>query len=50
MVPHPLAPTTDHIVPLSKGGKHERRNCQLAHFKCNTAKGARLDVQMRLIA
>lgn len=37
-VPHPLAPTVDHIIPIAKGGKHERANCQLAHFICNSHK------------
>lgn len=31
-------PTVDHIVPLSKGGAHERVNCQLAHRLCNSLK------------
>jgi 5-methylcytosine-specific restriction endonuclease McrA len=40
-VPHPLAPTLDHIVPLAKGGRHEPENVQAAHFRCNSLKGAR---------
>lgn len=32
----------DHIVPISKGGKHAYANVQLAHRKCNRAKGAKL--------
>jgi hypothetical protein len=35
---HPLAPTIDHVIPLSVGGKHERSNCRTAHFSCNSAK------------
>lgn len=31
-------PSIDHIVPLSKGGKHEWLNVQLACRKCNTIK------------
>ena len=31
-------PTVDHIVPLSKGGKHMKSNCQLAHRLCNSLK------------
>lgn len=38
----PLAPTVDHIVPLSKGGHHTYANTQAAHFRCNTAKGDRI--------
>lgn len=37
-VPHPLAPTIDHIIPLALGGTHEPSNVQLAHFKCNALK------------
>lgn len=49
-VPHPKAPTTDHIVPVDPkagGGRHERRNCQLAHFECNWRKGNRGTDQLR---
>lgn len=31
----------DHIVPLSKGGKHTTENVQLAHLVCNISKGNR---------
>ena len=37
--PHPLYPTIDHIVPLSKGGQHTRLNVQAACFICNSMKG-----------
>jgi 5-methylcytosine-specific restriction endonuclease McrA len=37
-VPHPLAPTLDHIVPLARGGEHSYANVQLAHFICNAVK------------
>ena len=37
-VPHPLAPTIDHIVPLARGGTHEPSNVQAAHFLCNAVK------------
>ena len=30
--PHPMSASLDHIVPLAKGGKHERRNTALAHM------------------
>jgi len=51
VVPHPLAPTIDHIVPLACGGSHEPRNVQAAHFMCNSRKrdGAAND-QLRLIS
>lgn len=37
----PLAPTIDHIIPISLNGAHSYANCQLAHRKCNTAKNNR---------
>lgn len=40
-VPHPLAATIDHIIPLSRGGTHEPANVQSAHFICNAYKGDR---------
>ena len=39
-VPHPKAPTLDHIIPLAAGGTHEYANVQLAHFICNSRKSA----------
>lgn len=38
---HRLAPTIDHIIPLSKGGEHSKRNTQLACFRCNSVKSNR---------
>jgi 5-methylcytosine-specific restriction endonuclease McrA len=35
-VPHPLAPTLDHIVPISLGGEHSYANIRTAHFNCNS--------------
>lgn len=40
VVPHPLAPTLDHIVPLALGGEHRYFNVQTAHFICNSRKSA----------
>lgn len=42
-VPHPLAPTVDHTVPLAPylgraGGEHSMANVQTAHFLCNSQK------------
>jgi hypothetical protein len=39
---HPLKATVDHIVPVSIGGKHEKKNTQLACLKCNMLKGNRV--------
>lgn len=37
--PHPLSPTVDHIIPISKGGHpSEMDNLQLAHMCCNRQK------------
>jgi 5-methylcytosine-specific restriction endonuclease McrA len=40
----------DHIVPLSRGGTHEPSNVQLAHYGCNSKRGAKGPAQMRLAA
>lgn len=39
--PHPLSPSLDHVVPLTCGGAHDPANVQLAHLRCNSAKGNR---------
>lgn len=36
--PDPLSGSLDHIIPLSRGGKHVLANVQLAHFTCNCRK------------
>jgi 5-methylcytosine-specific restriction endonuclease McrA len=41
VVPSKYAPTVDHIIPLSRGGKHAWYNVQLACFLCNSMKGDR---------
>lgn len=48
-VPHLKAPTIDHVVPVSEGGDDTRANVQLAHFGCNSSKGARGSQQLALI-
>jgi 5-methylcytosine-specific restriction endonuclease McrA len=44
-VPHPMAPTIDHVIPLNAGvnagGTHEPANAACAHFICNSRKGDR---------
>jgi len=41
--PHPLSPTIDHIIPVSKGGHpSDLANLQLAHRCCNRDKSDRL--------
>jgi 5-methylcytosine-specific restriction endonuclease McrA len=39
--PRALAPSLDHIRPLSAGGSHTRDNVQIAHLWCNIARGSR---------
>lgn len=39
--PHPLSPSLDHVIPLSKGGAHDPVNVSLAHLGCNVAKNNR---------
>ena len=34
--------TTDHVVPLSKGGEHDPDNVRITHARCNSAKGDRM--------
>lgn len=38
----PNAPELDHIIPLSRGGKHSMANTQCACRKCNALKGNRV--------
>lgn len=45
---HRLAPTLDHIVPISRGGEHSYRNCQCACLICNIKKHTRVIGQFRL--
>ena len=39
-VPHPKAPTIDHVIPLAAGGSHDPLNCRTACFRCNSRKCA----------
>lgn len=39
--PHPLAPSIDHVLAISRGGTHTMDNIQSAHFYCNSSKGDR---------
>lgn len=38
VVPHRRAPTIDHVIPLARGGTHERANCRTACYRCNVSK------------
>jgi 5-methylcytosine-specific restriction endonuclease McrA len=50
-VPHPLAPTIDHLIPISEteGGDDVKANVQLAHFLCNSRRGTGGTVQLALV-
>jgi len=41
--PEPLAPTIDHIIPVSKGGTDDEYNLRLAHSSCNTKRNVTPD-------
>lgn len=41
-VPDPRAPTIDHVIPLSRAGRHVLSNLATACFKCNVQKSDRL--------
>lgn len=40
--PFVMSKTTDHVIPLTKGGLHQVDNLQAAHLYCNIVKGNRL--------
>lgn len=42
VVPHPDAPTLDHVVPRSRGGSDDPSNLRCAHFRCNCLRGDQL--------
>ena len=45
-----MRPSHDHIVPISKGGDNTYANAQLAHRRCNVARGNRGAAQLRMSA
>lgn len=40
--PDPQSASLDHIIPISRGGKHSRANAQASHLVCNLRKAASL--------
>lgn len=36
----------DHVIPLSKGGPHSMENIKVAHARCNTRKGDKLNFNL----
>ncbi|MBX3031925.1 MAG: HNH endonuclease [Chloroflexi bacterium] len=49
-MPHPKAPTVDHIVPISAGGADSLINVATAHFECNWRRSDGGNAQLRLVA
>lgn len=45
---HAMSLTLDHIIPVSKGGKHSRENLQPAHRSCNSKRSNSGVGQMKL--
>jgi hypothetical protein len=41
----PMRPSIDHVIPLARGGLHQVENLQLAHYRCNLSKGARIPAE-----
>ena len=46
--PDPKGPTIDHLIPIAAGGLDSFDNVALAHWSCNSARGARGLAQLRL--
>lgn len=47
----PWSASLDHILPRSEGGSNDDANLRLAHFNCNTERGATPDgAQLRLLS
>lgn len=42
--PDPMSVSLDHVIPVSRGGRHVRENAQCAHLTCNVRKLDRVDV------
>jgi hypothetical protein len=41
--PSPACASLDHVIPLSRGGSHQATNVQLAHLRCNTSRGNKVE-------
>lgn len=49
-LPHPLAATLDHILPLCRGGQHVYSNVAAAHAYCNFTKSDRIDFDLESLS
>lgn len=47
--PDPHSPSLDHVVPLSRGGRHVLDNCAITHLHCNLRKGTKLVEELMLL-
>lgn len=47
--PHPLSHSVDHLVPQSRGGRHEAANLRAAHLLCNALRSDRCVTRMVLL-
>lgn len=47
---HRLAPSVDHLVPISHGGADVLENTALAHRGCNSSRGTKGTAQLRLVS
>jgi 5-methylcytosine-specific restriction endonuclease McrA len=45
---HERAPEVDHIIPVSKKGRHARQNVHCTCRACNSKKGAKIKGQLRM--
>lgn len=45
---HSNAPSLDHIIPISKGGEHNKANVQCACYLCNCKKGNKVIGQLKM--
>jgi hypothetical protein len=46
--PDPMSPSIDHLIPVADGGTEDAANLRLAHFGCNSRRGAGGVVQLLL--
>lgn len=44
---HPMMASLEHLVPLSRGGKHSYANTALSHLSCNLSKNAKTLEEVR---
>lgn len=47
--PHRRSATLDHLIPVSAGGTDDAANLALAHWSCNSSRGAGGEVQLALV-